>query len=192
MQTHAIPHTSLFAGLLGADAFEALPSPLRRLHLRTGTARWHGEVEVVRGRSLLARLCGWATRLPPAGTGPIEVEIIVDDGIVGDRLAGDRREQWTRHIAGHAMRSRLRAVDGLLDERLGLVDFRFRLTSVDHDIVWTVAGVRVFGLLPLPAAWFSQVRARESAEGERYRFEVTAALPLAGPLVHYRGWLEVP
>jgi hypothetical protein len=181
MPTHATPHTSLFASLLG-DAFDALPSPLRRLHLRTGTARWHGEVEVVRGRSLLALLCGWATRLPPAGTGPIEVEIIADDG----------REQWTRHIAGHAMRSRLRAVDGLLDERLGLVDFRFRLSSVDHDIVWTVVGVRVLGLLPLPAAWFSQVRARESAEGERYRFEVTAALPLAGPLVHYRGWLEVP
>jgi hypothetical protein len=35
------------------------------------------------------------------------------------------------------------------------------------------------------------VRARESAEGERYRFEVAAALPLAGPLLHYRGWLHV-
>jgi hypothetical protein len=186
MSMHATPHTSpheaLFAALLGADTFDALPSPLRRLHLRTGTTCWHGEVEVARGRSLLSRFCAWATRLPPAGIGPIEVEIVVDAD----------REQWTRHIAGHAMRSRLQARDGLLDERLGLVDFRFRLTSVDRDIVWTVAGVRVFGLLPLPVAWFSQVRARESAEGERYRFEVTAALPLAGPLVHYRGWLEVP
>ncbi len=180
MSTHATSHTSLFAGLLG-DAFDALPAPLRILHLRSGTARWHGEVEVIRGRSLLSRFCAWVTRLPPAGTGPIEVEIIADEG----------REQWTRHVAGHAMRSRLRAVDGLLDERLGLVDFRFRLASVDRDIVWTVAGVRVLGLLPLPAAWFSQVRARESADGARYRFEVVAALPLAGPLVHYRGWLEV-
>lgn len=181
MPMPATSSTPLFAGLLG-EAFRTLPPPLRRLHERTGTTRWHGEVEVVRGRSLLARLCGWATRLPPAGTGPIAVEIVVDAG----------REQWTRHVARHAMRSRLRAVDGLLDERLGLVDFRFRLSSVDHDIVWTVVGVRVFGLLPLPASWFSQVRARESADGERYRFEVTAALPLAGPLVHYRGWLEVP
>ncbi len=180
------PADALFRRLLGAETFDALPAPLRILHLRSGTARWHGEVEVTRGRSLLSRFCAWVTRLPPAGTGPIEVEIIANDG-----RARDGREQWTRHVAGHAMRSRLRAVDGLLDERLGLVDFRFRLTSVDRDIVWTVAGVRVLGLLPLPVAWFSQVRARESADGERYRFEVVAALPLAGPLVHYRGWLEV-
>lgn len=180
MSTHAIPHTSLFAGLLD-EAFDALPAPLRILHLRDGRALWRGEVEVIRGRGLLSRFFAWSTRLPPAGTGPIEVEIVADDG----------REQWTRHVAGHAMRSRLRAVGGLLDERLGLVDFRFRLASVDRDIVWTVAGVRVFGLLPLPVAWFSQVRAREFADGERYRFEVVAALPVAGPLVHYRGWLAV-
>ena len=179
--TAAAPADALFRRLLGAGTFDTLPAPLRILHLRSGTARWHGEVEVIRGRGLLSRFCAWATRLPPAGTGPIEVEIIADEG----------REQWTRHVAGHAMRSRLRAVDGLLDERLGLVDFRFRLASVDRDIVWTVAGVRVLGLLPLPAAWFSQVHARESADGARYRFEVVAALPLAGPLVHYRGWLEV-
>jgi hypothetical protein len=171
----------LFRRLLGETAFDALPEPLRTLHLRDGRVLWHGEVEVTRGRSLLARLCGWATRLPPQGVGPISVEIIADGG----------REQWTRHIAGHAMRSQLRAAGRLLNERLGLVDFRFQLASVDRDIVWSVAGVRVFGLLPLPAAWFSQVRARESAEGERYRFEVVAALPLAGPLVHYRGWLQV-
>lgn len=180
MSTHVIPHTSLFASLLGPP-FDALPAPLRILHLRDGRALWRGEVEVIRGRSLLSRFCAWATRLPPAGTGSIEVEIIAAQG----------REQWTRHVSGHAMRSRLWAGDGLLNERLGLVDFRFRLASVDRDIVWTVAGVRVFGLLPLPVSWFSQVRAREFADGERYRFEVVAALPLAGPLVHYRGWLEV-
>lgn len=179
--TSATPADALFRRLLGAETFDALPAPLRILHLRDGRALWRGEVEVVRGRSLLSRVCAWATRLPPAGTGPIEVEIVAAEG----------REQWTRHVAGHAMRSRLWAGDGLLNERLGLVDFRFRLSSVDRDIVWTVDGVRVFGLLPLPVAWFSQVRARESADSERYRFEVVAALPLAGPLVHYRGWLEV-
>lgn len=171
----------LFRHLLGAGCFDALPEPLRSLHVQCGSALWHGEVEVTRGHGLLARLCAWATRLPPAGNGPIAVEIIAESG----------REQWTRHIAGHAMRSRLHASEGLLVERLGLVDFRFRLGSPDRDIVWTVAGVRVFGLLPLPASWFSQVQARESGDGGRYRFEVEAALPLAGPLAHYRGWLDV-
>lgn len=179
--TSTTPADALFRRLLGADTFDALPAPLRILHLRDGRALWRGEVEVIRGRSPLSRFCAWVTRLPPQGTGPIEVEIIASDG----------REQWTRHVAGHAMRSWMRAVDGLLSERLGLVDFRFSLTSVDRDIVWTVAGVRVLGLLPLPVAWFSQVRARESVEDGRYRFDVVAALPLAGPLVHYRGWLDV-
>lgn len=180
MSTKTDSQAPLFPVLLG-DAFNALPAPLRILHLREGRALWRGEVEVSRGGSLLSRFCAWVTRLPPPGTGPIEVEIIGNGG----------REQWTRHVAGHAMRSRLWAGDGLLNERLGLVDFRFRLSSVDRDIVWSVEGVRVFGLLPLPVGWFSEVRARESAEDGRYRFEVVAALPLAGPLVHYRGWLEV-
>jgi hypothetical protein len=50
----------------------------------------------------------------------------------------------------------------------------------------------VLGVLPLPESWFSRVSAREWAEGDRYHFDVQAALPVAGPLVHYRGWLGVP
>lgn len=184
--TGSPPADLLFRRLLGAEAFDALPAPLRALHSRAGRARWQGEVEVTRGRGLLARLCIWATRLPPSGTGQVTVEIVA-----GGPRAQVAEEHWTRHIAGHAMPSRLWAGDGLLHERLGLVEFRFRLDSPDRDIVWTVVGVRVFGVLPLPAAWFSQVRARESAAGGRYRFEVVAALPLAGPLVRYAGWLQV-
>jgi hypothetical protein len=172
----------LFRGLLGDDAFDVLPTTLRHLHLRRGHAEYRGDVAVVRGNGWLSRFCGWATRLPPAGTGPITVEILADD--LG--------EHWIRHVAGHAMRSRLWAAEGLLNERLGLVDFGFSLEGGHGVITWTVVRVRAFGLLPLPVAWFSQVRARESEEDGRYRFEVTAALPLAGPLVHYRGWLEVP
>jgi hypothetical protein len=171
---------SLFRDLLGAAAFDALPTPIRSLHLRKGSALYRGEVEVQRGRGLLARFCAFATRLPPAGAGPIAVEIVAVGG----------RERWIRRIGGHAMRSRLHGEGGLLHERLGLVEFAFRLHSAGDDIAWTVQRVRVFGL-PLPACWFAAVHARESAQGGRYRFDVAAALPLAGPLVHYRGWLHV-
>lgn len=178
--TDDVPADAVFRRLLGAETFDALPAPVRTLHLRRGRALWRGDVDVVRGRGLLARLCAWATRLPPSGGGPISVEIVAEGG----------RERWTRHFDGHAMRSRLHAVDGLLVERLGLVDFRFRLDSVADDIVWVVVGVRLFGLLPLPATWFSQVRAREFAESDRYCFDVVAVLPVAGMLVHYRGGLS--
>lgn len=176
----ALREASLFRRLLGAAAFDALPPEVQRLHLRPGHARYRGEVDIARGHGLLSRLCAWATRLPKAGVGPIEVEIVAEKG----------RETWTRHVGAHAMRSRLWAGEGLLREKLGLVTFGFRLSSEHEDIVWRVERVRALGL-PLPAAWFSQVRARESAEGGRYRFEVVAALPLAGPLVHYRGVLDV-
>lgn len=174
------PAPLLFPSLLGA-AFDALPPRVRELHLHAGTQLLQGEVRVERGNGWLSRLCAWATRLPPAGDGPIAVEITA--------LPGE--ERWTRHIAGHAMPSRLWARDGLLCERLGLVTFGFRLHVVDEAIVWRVARVRVFGL-PLPTRWFRGVDARESQQAERYRFDVAAVLPLAGLLVHYRGWLRVP
>lgn len=181
---------ALFPTLLGVD-FDALPAPVRRLHLRVGAACYAGEVKVERGRHPLAQLCAWATRLPAAGSGPLQVEIVAADG----------REAWTRRIGGRAMPSRLRAgrgaMTGLLCERLGLVVFGFAL-SVESgpdgaQIMWRVRTLRVFGLLPLPAGWFAGVEARESADAQgRYCFDVLAALPLVGLLVHYRGWLDVP
>lgn len=171
--------TTLFASLLGS-AFGSLAPRVRALHLREGARRYRGEVDVERGRGWLAALCIRATRLPPAGRGPIEVEIVADAN----------GERWTRHIGSHAMRSRLWAAHGLLRERLGLVTFAFALSAQEGAIEWRVVRVHALGL-PLPARWFSAVAARESEEDGRYRFDVQAALPIAGPLVRYRGWLDV-
>lgn len=170
---------SLFRRVLGAE-FETLPAAVRALHTAGGHRRYQGQVEVVRGANPLARLFAWATRLPPAGQGEVEVEID----------AGSEGEKWTRHIAGHAMPSRLWEQDGLLCEQLGLARFGFRLTIEEGVIVWRVARASALGL-PLPARWFAQVLARESEADGRYCFDVTASMPVAGLLVHYRGWLTV-
>lgn len=170
---------SLFSRLLG-KSFATLAPRVRALHLREGTQRYRGVVEVERGRSVLALLCVRATRLPQAGHGSIEVEIIADaDG-----------ETWSRHFGRHVMRSRLSARDGLLHERLGLATFVFRLQAHAGALEWRVERACALGL-PLPARWFAGVAARESEADGRYRFDVRAALPLAGLLVHYRGWLDV-
>jgi Domain of unknown function (DUF4166) len=171
--------TPLFKDIL-RGAFDQLPQCVSALHRRQGTQTYRGEVDVDRGRNALARFCAWATALPPAGKAPIEVEIVAEGG----------REQWTRRVRGHAMRSRLWADGELLCERLGAVEFGFRLAVENGGIVWRVQTVRVLGLLPLPRAWFSDVLCRESGVGGRYRFDVRAALPIIGLLVHYRGWLE--
>jgi len=169
----------LFPSLLGAR-FDELPMQVRALHLRAGVQLLAGEVEVVRGAGWLSRLCAWATRLPPAGRGPIVVEIVAVPG----------NERWTRKIAGHAMQSRLWASDGLLCERLGLVTFGFRLDVEDGVLTWRVVRVSVLGV-SLPARWFNGVLACESVRDGRYTFDVAAQLPVAGLLVHYRGQLDV-
>ena len=169
----------LFARLLG-NAFDTLPPRVRALHLREGTMRYRGEVDAERGQGWLAALCIRATRLPPSGRGPIGVEIVADT----------HGERWTRRVGGQAMRSRLWDADGVLCERLGLVTFGFALSARDGAIEWRVVRVRALGL-PLPARWFGAVAAREFEQNDRYHFDVRAALPLAGLLVHYRGWLDV-
>ena len=88
------------------------------------------------------------------------------------------------------MRSTLWADDGLLCERLGLVEFGFRLEAADGVLVWRVARVRALGV-PLPVRCFEGVGAREFETDGRYRYDVAARLPLVGLLVHYRGWLDV-
>lgn len=170
---------TLYRALLG-DAFDALPATAHRLHAQDGQRHYHGEVAVRRGAGLLSRLCGWATRLPPAGAGPIRVDIESRAGV----------ETWTRHVARHAMRSTLHAHRGRLRERLGLVVFDFDLLLDEGELPWRVARVSTLGL-PWPTRLFDAVRAREFEQGGRYRFEVNARLPGVGLLVHYAGWLHV-
>lgn len=175
---------SLYQILLG-PRFDTLPPGLQAVHAREGRHRYHGKVEVERGTGLLSRLCAWATQLPRAGRGPITVEILTEP----------RGERWSRVFAGRAMRSRLWAHDGLLCEQLGLMrrGFRISVEASAHAgpaIHWRLARVRMLGV-PLPVGWFSGVHAREYESKGRYHFDVVATLPVAGPLVHYKGWLDV-
>ena len=173
--------STLFVDLLGDAAFSTLPVKVQALHRATGTLIYRGEADVQRGTGLLARLCGWVTAQPPAATRvPLQVEIAATAAV----------ERWTRDFAGHPMRSTMWASNGLLCERLGLVTFGFNLTAKDGELIWGVRRVSALGV-PLPARWFDGVHARESEEAGRYHFDVAASLPLAGMLVHYRGWLEV-
>lgn len=172
-------HSPLFAQLLG-ERLARLPPTVRALHSRPGVAHYRGEVTVERGEGRLSRLCARATRLPPAGTGAIAVEIDAQPGT----------EHWTRRFFGHVMPSRLWPRDGLLCERLGMARFAFALDVRDGVLTWAVASVHVLGL-PLPARWFARVHAREFEHEGRYGFEVDTALPLAGRIVRYQGWLEL-
>ena len=171
---------TLFQQALGA-AFFRMPESLRRLHTGRGRFRYAGRATIERGNGLLARLCAWVAGLPAAGD---DVVTVVEFD------CGPRRETWRRDFGGARMVSTLSVRDGLLRERLGPLQFRFALHANEGAIWWTVAGARLFGVLPLPASMFDGVRCREYEQDDRYRFEVDAALPLAGRIIRYAGWLE--
>ena len=171
---------TLFQQALGA-AFFRLPESLRGLHSVRGQTRYAGRSTVERGRNPLARLCARLAGLPPAGE---DVETVVDFE------CAPGRETWRRSFGGARMVSTLALHRGLLRERLGPVQFRFALHANDGAIWWTVAGARLFGVLPMPASMFEGVRCREYEQDGRYRFEVEAALPVTGRIIRYAGWLE--
>lgn len=176
---NAVPAATLFQQALGA-AFYTLPEAVRRLHAVRGTARYAGIASVERGRNPLARLCARIAGLPKAMREvPTTVEFI----------AGPARETWRRDFGGARMQTRFAFKSGLLRERLGPLQFRYRLHPGSDALWWQVAGVRVFGLLPLPAGWFDGVRCRERERDGRYEFLVEARLPLVGLVVRYEGWL---
>ena len=170
---------TLFQQALGASFFR-LPESLRRLHGAQGHGHWSGVATIERGRNPLARLCARVAGLPGSARDvATTVEVIADA----------RGETWRRDFGGRQMATRLSFRDGRLRERLGPLQFRYALLGNDGAIWWRVDGVRLFGLLPLPASLFEGVRCREFEQDGRYRFEVEARLPLVGRVIRYEGWL---
>ncbi|MDZ5650529.1 DUF4166 domain-containing protein [Nitrospirillum sp. BR 11828] len=110
-------------------------------------------------------------------------------------------ERWVRDFGGRRFASRLDAGQGrnthMVVERFGPAAYAQALVSdggADGGTVrlvlrqWTLLG------LPLPLWLAPRSDATETAEptpdGERFRFDVRISHPLAGLIVHYRGWLD--
>jgi hypothetical protein len=168
----------VYARILG-PAFETLPPAVRALHDVGRDSAAQGEGTVARGRSPLARLLGAVIRFPPSGAYPLRVEF-------EERGSGER---WTRDFGGHRFSSTLGARGRRVAERFGPLSFVFDLPAGPHGLAmqlrrWTFLG------LPLPLSLAPRIQAREwQDEAGRFRFEVAVAMPLAGDVVRYSGWL---
>ena len=181
MSDAALQSPTLFEQVLGDD-FARTAGPVQALHRVRGVARYAGRVSVVHATHPLARVLARITRLPPAmHDAPLRVDFDADGA----------HETWRRSFDGHVMRSRLYVHRGALREWLGTVRFAFALrVDTDGAVSWRVSRVHVWGVLPLPPRWFDAVRCRESADGDRYTFEINAAMPVIGRVVRYEGWLQ--
>lgn len=168
----------LFTSLLGRE-FARLPESVRRVHGAVGELDLAGDVVIERGQHPAARALARLASLPPAGDGPLRVQIVREG----------RGEYWIRDFGGHRMASHLWQEGGLLVEQLGPVRMRFALRVEDAKLHWQLVGIR--GLIfPLPPALFPGTQACISDDQGRYAFEVRSALRGAGRIINYRGWLD--
>ena len=173
---------SLFRQLLG-NALERAPAPVRVLHETALPQRFEGQAQMRAAGSLLARLAARIAGLP-RHEGRVSMAVTIERDGEGER--------WTRHFPPAPFVSRLWSRDGLLCERLGPSEIRFRLHADGAGIVWEPVALRVFGVLPMPALLLRGVRASEGVDAQgRYTFEVEASFPVLGSVAAYAGWLHV-
>lgn len=137
----------------------------------------HGPTNQV-GRALAALFA-----LPPATQdAPIEVDFAVHGG----------RETWTRRVGGRAMRSQqyigLRRPKGWIVERFGPLAFDLQVPVDDGRLELVMAGMGFAGV-PLPRFCWPIIKAVETEEEGRFRFDVEIGLPVIGRLVRYHGTL---
>lgn len=173
---------ALFRQLLG-EALDRTPAPIRALHEMPLPHRFEGEADMRAARNPLAKLAAVAAGFPQhEGHATMAVTIEPHGG----------GERWTRHFPRAPFASRLWAHDGLLCERIGPAEMRFRLHADETGIVWEPVAMRVFGFFPMPKSLLRGTKARESVDADgRYRFEVEAAFPVFGFMASYEGFLHV-
>lgn len=177
----------LYANLLGED-WTGLDDAVRRFHSPDPVIRAAGAFRVRRGRGLPARLLACLARLPAEGES-IEVRLMVTAGPAG--------EEWRRTFAGRPLVSAQYArPDGLLAERIGPIEIRFRLDPAGGALLYRTEGavLRAGPLaVPLPPWLCPRATASEAQAGDpdRITVRVEVALPLLGRLIEYGGDLRV-
>jgi Domain of unknown function (DUF4166) len=171
--------TSLYQSVLSVR-FDALPAAVRELHSHEASVIYRGRGSVERGNGLLSRLVGALMRFPPATPDTaMSVEFDIRDGV----------ETWTREFAGHRFSSKLSQNGIWLQESFGLVGIRFILETGPSGLEMIPVRWAVLGI-PLPKWMWPQVIARECEADGRFQYFVESAMPLAGFVVRYQGWLN--
>ena len=174
---------SPFQQLLGAD-FATLPEPVRRFHSLAADARTEGRADITSPGGFLPWLICKLSGLPAPGRDvPVTVEFHVD---------GRGGEFWRRRFAERRYQSGFSVgtgrYAGLLCERFFPYVFFHKLTPSDKGLRWDLVRWRLL-FLPLPRWLMPVAVCFESADEDRFVFDIDAAFRIVGPVVHYRGWL---
>jgi uncharacterized protein DUF4166 len=142
--------------------------------------------QVRHGGDSLARILARIARLPAAG-GAVDIGLQV--------TAQEEGEEWRRAFAGHPLVSlQSDNGDGLLVERMGIVEMRFQLGVAGGALNYQTVGAALrFGSLrvPLPSLLSPCVTACEKAVGDMNQIHVSVnvTFSLIGRLIAYDGVL---
>jgi hypothetical protein len=171
----------LSQALLSAE-WHLLAAPIRAVHERRPVTLV-GRATVVRGWGWLPRLFGWVSGLPEEQhNGPVKVVLEQTHG---------GRERWTRYFGtARPMHSTLRRAGDCVRETIGVTTLKFKFSVEGGSIRWTAVAGRTLGL-PWPKSWLKGIDGYESHHANRYYFNVRAALPGVGLIVHYVGELDL-
>jgi saccharopine dehydrogenase-like NADP-dependent oxidoreductase len=172
----------LFERAIG-PAWAKLPPVTRRIHTIDPAVILEGEADVAGASNaagcLIAKLFG----LPPAANA-VPLRVVIEN--VGEG------ERWARHYPARVMRSHMSSADparSTVVEKMGPLRFTLELAASEAGIDMAPAAAH-WGRIPLPRVLVPRIKATERADGQgRHRFDVDISVPLAGRLVHYRGWL---
>ncbi|HEX5442319.1 MAG TPA: DUF4166 domain-containing protein [Pirellulales bacterium] len=177
--------SGLYPKLLG-DSWRNLHPAVRRLHSSDAPACAVGVFQIWRGTNWLARTLARLARLPRAGEA-VNVRLFIN--------ARDDGEEWRRIFADKPFVTlQSDGGDGLLTERVGRAEVRFRLKVVDGVLTYQSARAALcLGAwrVRLPRWCAPQITACESAAGEGDQIDVSVEvrLPWLGRLVAYHGKL---
>ena len=177
---------ALYPRLVG-DAWAELDASVQHWHDATRQVQGRGQFTVRHGEGVLARFLAWLLRLPTAG------EVLATRLVIVRHPWG---ETWSRTFAGKTLMTvqYQRGAD-LLAERLGGLEFRFRLWVIEHALeFWHTGTAGVLGPLrvPLPRWLSPRITAREWAGPEAGSLQVAVriSLPFLGLLLAYEGCLK--
>lgn len=182
MQTPLTDAAGLYHLVLGA-AWDELDESVRRFHAEGVVTEATGTFRVAHGNAA-ARLLAWLAGLPPAAES-VDMRLLVTPTA--------HAEEWRRSFAGWPLVStQWRVADGVLAERMGLVQFHFRLEAMAGALLYHTKRV-VFRLGPIGIpllSWFApRVTASEKPAGtvDKIHTRVEVRLPIIGLLVSYEG-----
>lgn len=174
------PATPLFEQVIGAAHWASMPESYRVTHDLWDRHEMRGVSSVTRGTGFLVRLIAAVFRFPrQSAETPLRVTM--------ERIG--QEEHWTRDFDGQRFKSVLSlAGPQSVYERFGPFTFKLSLPIKDNRMKMEVERGWLMGL-PLPKALLPRSETSEYEQDGVFHFDVRLSAPLAGLIVHYKGWL---